>query len=379
MTDNRIRIPGEKAEMLREICRRRTGGMFSAKAIYEQIESFLKDRVSNMSAHDKEKSEDLNKLKETYRSYQKSIGSPSSFKNALGNKGVSRAKFAALPEIIDLYIEHLKFHLTSAETIELITSRTSSYIGEIRFSPDVEAKISDLVNCFCSFPKCGRATKAAALDSPATLIVLGRACMIYGPVKDAPRYDPGISIDFYGTDNGIWMCSRHADLVNGRAWVDYPATKLLQWRKLHQVYVYELVTGIKNITGIGFQFESGGSHAAAKLLNYINDQEFLYTEPGTELVSFFTASVSKFRTYLEEELLELKFPVFISRQVSGIIHVCNAFMDIAQNVVQFPVFADGWLVFKKVIGNSLDIIAKKYKVQMPARLRLLAPISTEST
>lgn len=377
MTDSKIRIQDKDVKLVRDICMLRTNGEYSVTAIFNDMKKFIKEdfrkELTKQRQADNSAGPGNGNWEDIYHPYNKFLMSATSLKSAFYGGGVSK-KFALLPIIVELYIKRFK-HLVN----ENIIKPTENKVEEYRFSPGVEAKIADLVNCFCSFHGCGAPTKAAALGSPLTPIVLGRACMIYGPVKEAPRYDPDIEIDFYGTDNGIWLCSIHADMISGSGWVDFPATDLLRWRKAHQFLVYEWVTGTKKVTTLGFHFERGGDQAALNLLNYINEQETVFMEPVPGHAVVFTTAVNNFRSYLQQEMLELKFPVFLARQASGMIQVCNAIVAIVQNPAQFPSNKDYWLVFRKVIGGSLHTIANKYKVQMPVRLRSLITNSAGTT
>ncbi len=403
MSDNKIRIPAQKVELLKKICGARTGGYFSAEAIYNNIKLFIKkdllkefpvlDKNSNGSPIKKnllkefsvpEKDNNVSsasnsQLREIYRSYLKFMGSPSSWKNAMSGVGVSKAKFEAIPEIVDLYIEHFSYLVNSAETAALVTSRIATHTKELHFSPDIEVMIGDLVNWLCSCPECREPTRACTSDSPPKPIILGRACFIYGPEIGTPRYDPKVDVEFYGIDNGIWLCSGHADLVNGSGGSVFPAGKLLGWLRDHRIFVYEKVTGMSWVTSFGFHLESGSSELAVHLLEYISYQEFLFMDSRIQLPDFFASAVNNFRDYLEEELAEMKFPMFIARQVSGIIHICRAFVSMVQNPARLGAIEEVWQIFRKVMGHSLDTIANKYKLEMPGPLCVITPILRTAT
>lgn len=370
---DKIRISDEKVNLVKAICEKRTS-RYSAEAILKDLRKFireeLKEDLKRSIQPDSSMGFGEEKWKDFFRPYEEFNPSITSLKNAFYEKGVTR-KFQLLPVIVDSYINRFEYQIND------ITSVTENKVKEYKFSSTVETRIADFVNSHCSCPECYEPTKAPVLNKPGELIVLGRACLIYGPEKDAPRYNPDIVINHYGAENGIWLCSKHADMVNGQGSADYSAEALLSWRHIHHTLVYARVTGIKQVIGLGFNYEQGGVQATISLLNYINDQGLLFFEPENSPAEMFTTEVNKFRDYLEEEMQELKFTVFLARQVSGMIYVCKAFTEMAGNLSQLLSLKDAWLVFRKVVGSSLGIIAKNYKVTIPSQLCFYIPVSPE--
>lgn len=90
---------------------------------------------------------------------------------------------------------------------------------------------SRLVGYACSKPGCEAVTVGPSDDRTQGFTHTGDAAHITAASEDGPRWDADITSDERrSADNGIWLCTRHADLVDAKESV-YPVDLLRRWKR----------------------------------------------------------------------------------------------------------------------------------------------------
>lgn len=109
----------------------------------------------------------------------------------------------------------------------------------IEFSGKTKRILAGRAGYRCSFPDCTKVTIGPGLE-PSEIISTGTAAHIYS-VSDGdrgPRGTGGLSNEERrAPQNGIWLCSDHARLVDANRGSKYPASRLLSYKSLHEAKI----------------------------------------------------------------------------------------------------------------------------------------------
>lgn len=105
------------------------------------------------------------------------------------------------------------------------------------FTPKVRELIESAAGHQCSFPACNRRTSGPGLTSE-YLSNSGYAAHIYAASSGGPRGQGGLSeAELKGAGNGIWLCGKHAKLVDNNKGNVYPPETLHSYKALHEARV----------------------------------------------------------------------------------------------------------------------------------------------
>ncbi|WP_049946257.1 hypothetical protein [Butyrivibrio sp. WCD2001] len=97
------------------------------------------------------------------------------------------------------------------------------------FAEHVKNVLRDRVGGFCSNPSCQAPTTGPHTD-PSKKTSIGKAAHITAAAPGGPRYNPDLTPKQRSSaDNGIWLCSNCADLID-KDEVSYPIDTLLTWK-----------------------------------------------------------------------------------------------------------------------------------------------------
>jgi hypothetical protein len=119
----------------------------------------------------------------------------------------------------------------------------------IEFSAAIKELIQERAGSRCSYPACGVTTTSASLEAGDTLRT-GVAAHIYSAAEDGPRGRGGLSDEEIGQAvNGIWLCGRHAKMIDDNGGVGHPPATLLSYKGLHEARVQGEHLGIYPAVG----------------------------------------------------------------------------------------------------------------------------------
>ena len=105
------------------------------------------------------------------------------------------------------------------------------------FTAKVREKIAAGAGHQCSFPACNRRTVGPGPTSD-YVSNSGYAAHIYAASRGGPRGQGGLSAaELKAPGNGIWLCGRHAKLVDNNRGTSYPPETLLSYKALHEARV----------------------------------------------------------------------------------------------------------------------------------------------
>lgn len=159
------------------------------------------------------------------------------------------------------------------------------------FGPKTKESIAKRAAHICSNPDCRRLTLSPSENEPDKFINTGKAAHITAAAAGGPRYDSALTQEERSSvENGIYLCSTCADMIDKNQGVDYPVSLLKQWKHEHEKWLtmnrhkslpetsdvavvdgVHYAEGIGNVTGIDTQgpviFRPGTRSTAAGIGN----------------------------------------------------------------------------------------------------------------
>ena len=103
--------------------------------------------------------------------------------------------------------------------------------------PTIDA-LSKRASYICSNPDCKKNTIAPAVKDETKVTYIGRAAHITAASEGGPRYDQEISSEERRSiDNGIFLCSNCADMIDKNNGDDYPVEVIRRWKVDHDMWV----------------------------------------------------------------------------------------------------------------------------------------------
>jgi hypothetical protein len=98
------------------------------------------------------------------------------------------------------------------------------------FSPATKRSLADRVAWKCSYPNCNVVTIGPSQKSTKSVTRLGDAAHIHAAAEKGPRFDLHMSEEARKSiDNGIWMCTHHARLIDYED-KEFSADTLRKWK-----------------------------------------------------------------------------------------------------------------------------------------------------
>jgi len=106
------------------------------------------------------------------------------------------------------------------------------------FKPKIKEALGKRASFICSRPECRALTLYPSKEDPEKFLYVGKAAHIYAAAAGGPRYREGMTSEERSSiDNGIFLCSTCADLIDTNEGRDFPDTVLLDWRRQHEQWV----------------------------------------------------------------------------------------------------------------------------------------------
>lgn len=90
----------------------------------------------------------------------------------------------------------------------------------------------------CSNPECKTLTIAPSSEDALKFIYIGKAAHIAAASEGGPRFDPSMSSEERKSiDNGMFLCSNCADMIDKNKGIDFPVALLKEWKSTHEMWV----------------------------------------------------------------------------------------------------------------------------------------------
>jgi hypothetical protein len=102
------------------------------------------------------------------------------------------------------------------------------------FSMAVKSEIAKRSAFRCSFPDCDHTTTGPS-ESREDSLTTGIAAHIYSAQDNGPRGSGGLSfVARQSIDNAIWLCAEHASRIDKNDGIEFPASTLREYKRIHE-------------------------------------------------------------------------------------------------------------------------------------------------
>jgi hypothetical protein len=133
----------------------------------------------------------------------------------------------------------------------------------------------------CSNPNCRSLTLCPSEKDPEKYIFIGKGAHIIAASTNGPRFDSSLTPEQRSSiENGIFLCSNCADMIDKNMGSDFSADLLKKWKRDHEIWVKENLN--KSIYSL-ISVIDGEHHA--KGIGYITGidaQAPVFFKPGTK-------------------------------------------------------------------------------------------------
>lgn len=106
------------------------------------------------------------------------------------------------------------------------------------FPKTVASSLAKRASYICSNPDCRVYTSAPSDESADKFLYIGKAAHICAAAEGGPRYDNAMtSAERKMAQNGIFLCSNCADVIDKNGGLDFPVERLRRWKEDHDSWV----------------------------------------------------------------------------------------------------------------------------------------------
>lgn len=149
---------------------------------------------------------------------------------------------------------------------------------------DFDKKVIDIIakraSYICSNPNCHSITLYPSDASNEKFIYIGKVAHITAASENGPRYDPSLTSEQRSSvENGIFLCSNCAEMIDKNKGLDFSVTLLKNWKSEHEAWIKENLN--RTLTS-PLSIIDGEHHAEGKgEVTGIDAQEAILIKPGT--------------------------------------------------------------------------------------------------
>ncbi|PJB21976.1 MAG: hypothetical protein CO114_02515 [Euryarchaeota archaeon CG_4_9_14_3_um_filter_38_12] len=135
----------------------------------------------------------------------------------------------------------------------------------------------------CSNPECRYLTLCPS-EKPDKYIYIGKVSHITAASRNGPRYDLTLTPEQRSSiENGIFLCSNCAEMVDKNKGLDFPVNLLKRWKDEHEIWVRENLN--KSVNSLVTVID-GEHHAIGKgEVTGIDAQGPVFFRPGTKSIA----------------------------------------------------------------------------------------------
>lgn len=169
------------------------------------------------------------------------------------------------------------------------------------FNPKIIEALAKRASYICSNPDCRSLTLYPSEKASEEYIYIGKAAHITAASEGGPRYDPTFTPEQRASiENGIFLCSNCADMIDKNNGLDFPVDLLREWKKNHETWVK---ANLNKSLNTPLSIIDGEHHAKGKgKVIGIDAQEPVFLKPGTKATAEGEGSITATRiAYKNEE------------------------------------------------------------------------------
>lgn len=176
---------------------------------------------------------------------------------------------------------------------------------EAKKRDEFDKKIIDTIakraSYICSNPDCRSNTLGPSEKDPEKYIYTGKVSHIIAASENGPRNDHSFtSKQRSSIENGIFLCSNCADMIDKNMGSDFPVDLLKKWKDNHEIWVKENLNKSKNST---ISIIDGNHYARGRgNVTGIDARETIFIKPGTKSTAEGEGNITATRiSYKKEE------------------------------------------------------------------------------
>lgn len=376
-----VHITPDKVSRIKDVCSKRTESR-GEEAIIEHLKAFittaLKSRMLDLNPTGRWENMELSKRRKLYEEYEKFDIKVATLNRAFNGTGITRTgNYYHLEDLLDLYLEEyetvpLQTATPGHTAITTVNAVTATSLPP--FSQQSLIELSHRASLICSYPECNRLTSGPSMANPAKAYYLGEACLIRGARPGDPRYDPRTPHTTDDIENGIWLCTFHAQMVNQHDGIDYPAALLQDWKSAHEQLMHACMEGKKRII-FALNQADDQSARAVRILTFFNAQQPLFDPWGTVPGEHLVIIVKNISAWLLQENAYILLGSRLQQQVYAIDYACDAFLALAA-ISDTARFMYAFAAFKKALGMMLHEMTTCYQAELPPNISTIIPQHT---
>jgi hypothetical protein len=202
----------------------------------------------------------------------------------------------------------------------------------------------------------------------------GKASHICAAAKNGPRYDPKQTPEERASiQNGIWLCSGCADLVDKNGGIDYPPTVLRQWKAEHEKMIAQLVKAGSSPLSLVRKNTAEGV-IAQELVDYFDQKGALFVDYAYERNDHVILSLRDIREHLVQMMARIDVSTPLYGQVRTVIELCRRYMNEMSNQNDHALMIQHLGVMRKGIGLILRGMCEQYGARPGANLTSIMPM-----
>lgn len=371
MAREKINIPTEKKEKIKNICARRMEGQFGDPVIKDDLKKFvetdLKEKFYEPGLKSRMGERAYEKHLELYRAYEDfALRLPPTTITRAFREGVSRSAIVLL-ELFDLYIEQY-------DPAPKPLSNTSLKLPSLSddFSFETAYYLKERAISRCSFDNCPHPTSGPVMKDSKLFLPLGKAVCIYGVYPEQPRYDASKPQQPDDINNAIWLCRYHAYLVNAEDGKDYSGETLKKWKRAHEQLMHAWVQGRKK-PYFELNLTETLPELAAEIISFFENQPVLFGSPSLDDKPSIMVLTENIKSFFENRSDDIRENDKLSQQVHIIELATDIFIAETIYTTDNEIFTASFAALQKLIGNVFAEMAEINKIKLGRNLRKLVP------
>lgn len=370
MAREKLNVPPEKRDKIKNICARRTG-QFGDPVIKRDLKDFvktdLKEKFFQHGLKSRIGEQAYEKHVQLYRAYEDFVErlAPTTITRAFSDEGVSRSAIVLI-ELFDLYIEQY-----DPSQQPLNSSLKSSSITD-DFSFNTVYHLKERAISRCSYPRCPNPTSGPVMSDSKLSRSLGKAVCIYGVLPQQPRYDASKPQQDDDINNAIWLCSYHADMVNEHDGKDYSAVTLLKWKRAHELTMNAWTQGRKR-PYFELNLTETQPELAAEVISFFENQPALFESVSIGDKSAIMGLLENIKSFFENKCDDIRENDKLSQQAYIIELATDIFIAEIIYTPDNEVFTASFAALQKLIGHVFAEMAAIHKMKLGANLLTIAP------
>lgn len=160
------------------------------------------------------------------------------------------------------------------------------------FSRKVIDTLKQRAAYICSNPDCRKMTIAPSSEVKDGVLYFGRAAHITAAKRGGPRYDSQMTeAERRGIDNGIYLCSNCADMIDDNMGADFEVANLKAWKSDHEKWIRTQLNKQVNHEGLAERVLTQLTGGDSKIYLLWNSCAFLVHFLGENALRDFSVSI----------------------------------------------------------------------------------------